>query len=255
MKNTSAALRIPSMIEGGKRLGDVLQTLLQMVAPGVTPLDVEKKAQELIREAGAKPSFTTVADYKYATCITVNDGVVHGIPTDIPFQRGDLVSVDVGLIYHGYHTDTSWTTIVTTPDFKPSQEVMQFLEVGKKALYAGIAQARAGNRVGHISQAIQHTVETAGFTVMKGLVGHAIGKHLHEYPQIPGILTRPIADTPELKDQMTVAIEVIYSMGASEYHHANDDGWTLSTIDGSLSGLFEHTVLIGNKEPLVLTSS
>lgn len=240
------------MTEGGKLLGDILSDLVKQVKPGVTPISIDNRAKELIEEVGGSPSFMTVHGYQWATCISVNDGVVHGIPGKEPFKVGDLVSVDVGLLYKGYHTDTSWS-LYLAPD-EPNLEVVGFLETGERALQNALAVAKAGNHIGHISQAMQQTIEAQGFNIVNGLVGHAIGKHLHESPQVPGKLTRAINSTPKLEENMTLAIEVIYSMGGADIVHGNDDGWTLVTEDGSLAGLFEQTIVITRNEPIVLTS-
>lgn len=254
MSKPKTPAELASMKEGGKRLGQILKTLLQEVKVGVTPMEIDTLAFSLIKEADGKPSFTTVKGYKWATCISVNDGVVHGIPNKTPFKVGDVVSIDVGMIYEGFHTDTSWT--IYLPEQKDADsEILKFLEVGEEALRLALKAARAGNHVGHISQAIQATVEKSGYHVVRGLVGHAIGKNLHEHPQIPGILSRSVASTPKLVENMTFAVEVIYSMGSSKIVHTNDDGWTLGTSDGSIAGLFESTIAIGKNEPIVLTQA
>ena len=257
-KKTEEEIRI--MTEGGKRLGTILKKLLAEVKIGVAPLQIDALAQKLIQEAEGSPSFTTVRDYKWATCINVNDVVVHGIPTNVPFVESDVVGVDVGLFYKEYHTDTAWTVFVRkqkTEDGGPIAEDRKqrekFLKIGEEALWKAINQARVGKRIGDISEAIQKTVEGAGYSVVKNLVGHGVGKKLHESPQIPGIVTRPIEKTLPFEKGMVIAIEVIYNEGQPEIVYKNTDGWTLVTSDGSLSGVFEHTLVITEKEPIVLT--
>ncbi|MBI5619545.1 M24 family metallopeptidase, partial [Candidatus Gottesmanbacteria bacterium] len=155
------------------------------------------------------------------------------------------------------HTDTAWTKIITghgTGD-RGQEEKEKFLHVGLEALRKGIAQARAGNRIGHISKAIGETIEGAGYGIVKTLVGHGVGKDLHEKPQVPNYATGDIAATPELVEGMTIAVEPIYAQGKGDLVYANTDGWTLATRDGSLSAEFEHTVVITRADPVILTAS
>jgi len=259
--NSKSPDAISRMTEGGKLLSQILHQLLDAVQPGGIPLEVDKLAKQLIAQVGGSPSFMTVNNYQWATCISVNEGVVHGVPTTTPFNVGDVVGVDVGLLYKGYHTDTSWTKIVqksihsasSGQEFKIENNAEKFLRTGEQALKTAITKAIAGNRIGHISQAIQETVEGAGYSVVESLVGHGIGTKLHESPQVPGVLTRPIEKTPLLQVGMTIAIEVIYAAGQPEIMYGNSDGWTLVTKDGSLSGLFEQTVLITDSAPRIIT--
>ncbi|MCX8009099.1 MAG: type I methionyl aminopeptidase, partial [Patescibacteria group bacterium] len=229
--------RIEQQRVGGKKLGNILQKLLEKAQIGVSLLEIEKEAQRLIADAGGSPSFQTVKGYQWVTCLCVDDDVVHGIPTEYKLQEGDVLTIDVGMLYGGYHTDTAWTKIITkNSQFMKNddhmRELQQFLKVGKQALWESITQARAGNRVGHISQVIQRKIEGAGYSVVKALVGHSVGKSLHETPQIPGYLNSSIEKTPLLTEGMTLAIEVIYAQGSGDIVYANDDGWTLATRDG-----------------------
>jgi methionyl aminopeptidase len=247
---------IALMREGGRHLSKILKQLLAEVKEGAVPLEIDHRAKKLIAETGGSPSFLTVNDYQYATCISVNDGVVHGIPTTTPFKAGDIVSVDIGLLYKGYHTDTSWS--VYLPPVKQTPETKAigvFMEVGKQALEKAIAAARVGNHIGHISQAIGDTVEGHGYSIVRSLVGHGVGTSLHESPQVPGVLTKPIEKTPVLKVGMVLAIEVIYAMGGPEVVYANHDGWSLATADGSLASLYEQTIAIDEEGPIILTRS
>lgn len=246
---------IAVMSQGGKILAQIRDSLLTEVKIGQVPLQIDRLAQQLIKKAGGKPSFMTVNNYRWATCISVNDGVVHGVPTAVPFAAGDIVSLDVGFLYKSFHTDTSWSKYLAFDNDAQDREHMRFLNVGEQALKLAIAQAWVGNRVGHISKVIQTTVEAAGFSVVKSLVGHGVGKKLHETPQIPGVLNRSLSATPELKAGMVLAIEVIYAQGSSEITYGNNDGWTLVTRDGSKAGLFEQTVLVWGKGPIILTQS
>lgn len=243
--------KIAVMKSAGQTLGGILEELIDASVEGVALQDIEKEAMKKILQAGGKASFTTVADYKWATCLCVNDVIVHGIPTAYTLRDGDLFTIDIGMLRDGYHTDTAWSRSIGTP----TKEVQQFLDVGQKALWAGISMARAGNRVGHISKAIQDIVLPQGYGIVRSLVGHGVGRTLHEAPQIPGILKGKIEHTPKLVEGMTIAIEVIYTMGSPDVVYVNDDGWSIGTKDGSLTAVFEHTVAITNGEPFVLTKA
>ena len=241
---------IAIMREGGRKLGTILEDLLTYSQAGVVLMDVEKRACELIEKSGATASFKTVPGYSWATCLNVNEVVVHGIPTKYALRDGDILTIDIGLIYKGFHTDTAGTKIIGS-----SKKNEKFLEIGKLALERGIEAAKVGNRVGDISKVVQETIEGAGYSVVKSLVGHGIGRDLHEEPQIPNYLRGAIENTLSLQEGMTIAIEPIYAMGRGEIVYQNEDGWTLATRDRSLTSVFEHTLAITSHGPLVLTSA
>lgn len=239
--------------ESGRIAGGALKKALQKVKPGVTELEIDKIAEKEIYKLGGDLSYKTVPGYQFATCITVNDQVVHGIPTERKFQEGDLVSVDLAVEYRGWHTDCAWSVVVGDPSASSSQDdKKRFLSVGQEALWDGISQAVEGNRVGDISQAIQTRVEDAGYSMVRALVGHGVGKSLHEKPEIPGY--GRAGTGAYLKKGMSLAIEVIYAMGKFEVV-LQEDGWTYCTADKSLAGLFEMTVIVGKKKAEVLTAS
>jgi len=239
---------ITIMQEGGKILAESLSKVLENIKPGVSEKELEEIANFEIKKRGGKPGFKRVKGYNYALCMSTNDAVVHGIPGEYRFKEGDIVGVDCGVFYKGFNTDMSDTVYVG----KISEELKKFLDTGKKALYAAIDEAKVGNRVGHISKMIQDIVEGAGYSVVRDLVGHGVGKELHEEPEIPGFLNRKIESTPLLKEGMTIAIEVIYNKGKSPVGYGSDN-WTIRTRDGQISGLFERTVAITKDDPLVLT--
>jgi methionyl aminopeptidase len=180
--------------------------------------------------------------------LNVNEVVVHGIPTKYILRDGDILTIDIGLIYKGFHTDTAGTKIIGS-----SKKNEEFLKTGKLALERAIEKARIGNRIGDISKVVQETIEGAGYSIVKSLVGHGIGHDLHEEPQIPNFLRGAIENTLPLKEGMTIAIEPIYAMGRGEIVYQNDDGWTLATRDRSLTSVFEHTLAITGAGPVVLT--
>lgn len=248
---------IAIMREGGRRLGNILQELLAYSQPGIILTDIEKKADELIAKNDAAASFKTVSGYKWATCLCVNEVVVHGIPTVYALKEGDVLTIDIGLIYKGFHTDTAWTKIIqgTGNRGQGTEEKEKFLEIGKTALKRGIAAATIGNRIGNISKVVQDTIEGAGYSVVKSLVGHGVGRELHEEPQVPNYLRGGVENTLPLKEGMTIAIEPIYAEGRGEIVYENDDGWTLATRDHSLTSVFEHSIAITASGPLILTSA
>lgn len=239
--------KLIAMTEGGKRLGHIKGVLAGMVKAGVTPLEIDTEAQRLIKAGGNRCSFMTVDNYQFATCINVNEGMVHGIPKKTPFKEGDVVKVDVGLMHDGYHLDTSLT--VQIPPF--SSDVTKFLEVSQKSLDSAIFSATPGNTVYDIGLAMQTVIEAGGYNVIRDLTGHGIGRHLHMTPFIPCYGDKRDKNKFLSVDQ-TIAIEVMASMG--DYHLVEDpDGWTLSTQDGSLTAMFEETVYLSPDGPVILT--
>lgn len=235
------------MRSSGKISAKALKKAMLSIKPGVTELEVDRLAGQEIIKRGGEWSYKTVPDYFWATCVTVNEQVVHGIPTARTFQNGDLVSVDLASMYNGWHTDTAWTVLVGEDE---SGEKKKFLEVGEEALWLGIRQAVAGKKVGDIGAAIQKKVEGAGYHVVRALVGHGVGRELHEDPEIPGYGKEGTGRI--LKEGMSIAIEVIYAQGTHEVVLDSDD-WTYISADGSMSGLFEMTVVVGKKKAEVLT--
>jgi len=249
---------IKIMKEGGQKLALVFAEVVKRIKPGVSLKKLDDLAEELIIKQGGFPSFKTVKGYHWTTCININEGVVHGIPNDYQIKEGDLVSLDMGMLYKGFHTDMARTLWVQNPKSKfpaspAGRQNPKFLEAGREALKAAIKAAKAGNRVGHISAAIEKVIRKAGFNPVKELTGHGVGRKLHEEPQIPLFLSKPIDKTPILQPGMTLAIEVIYTWGKPDLILA-DDGWTIKTADGRLSGVFENTVLVTKKEPKILTT-
>lgn len=236
------------MQEGGAKLASIKEAIREMLAPGVIPLDIDKKAEELMLRAGGTPSFKTVKGYNWATCININEGVVHGIPSKNPFQDGDLVKVDLGLFYQGLHTDTSFTCSLGKID----SEKKKFLEIGREALDKAIVQAKPGNRMSDISSNMQRVLEGAGYSPTRSLTGHGIGRELHEDPQVPCLWVGK-GRGEHLVEGLVLAIEAIYTLGSPELALSPEDNWTISTKDGKIAGYFEETVAITANGPLVLT--
>lgn len=241
---------IEIMAEAGKKLAKVKNTVGQSIKPGVTLAWLDRIADGEIKKLGADPAFKRVRGYKWATCINVNSGVVHGIPTSYEVRPGDKVSIDVGIWYKSMNVDSAFTMAV--PPILPT--LSRFIEVGRRALKSAINEVRPGNRVGHISQAIEKVVRSADYSPVYIFSGHGVGRKLHEEPAIPCLLRERIEDTPLLKPGMVLAIEAIYTQGEPDVI-IGEDGWTARTKDGKMGGLFEETVVITKKGPRVLTAN
>jgi methionyl aminopeptidase len=227
-------------------VADVLAALARMVAPGITTRDLDAKAEKLVRDGGAEPAFKGYRGYPSTLCASVNEQVVHGIPSSRPLDEGDIISLDMGVKLNGYYGDSA----VTVPVGRVSEQAETLLRVTRESLEKGIAQVRLGGRISDIGHAIQQHVETHGFSVVREFVGHGIGASLHEEPQIanygePG-------RGPRLAEGMTLAIEPMVNAGRPAVKVLSD-GWTAVTKDGSLSAHFEHTVAVTKDGPLVLT--
>lgn len=247
--NIKTEAEIEIMHEGGRKLARVRDSLSEKVGEGVRAWDIEELAVRLIKKEKAKASFKMVKGYSWATCVNLNEGLVHGIPTkNVVFKKGDVVSVDLGIYYNGFHTDTSFTKAID-----PDSKTANFLQVGKTAMKKAIEKTRVGNYVYDISEAIETSIRKAGFSPIKALVGHGVGRNLHEEPQIPCFVPGVKESSSKLPVGAVLAIEVMYCMGQPDVV-INNDGWTISTADGKISALFEDTVAVTNKGPMVLTA-
>lgn len=239
---------IQIMAEGGKKLARVKNALGDAVKAGVRASDIEKLAAKLIKEEGAEASFKKVPGYHWATCINVNEGLVHGIPiSSVIFKKGDIVSIDVGILFKGFHTDTSISVGI---DLSP--ENRKFLNTGREALAKALKAVKEDNYIYDVSKAIEDTVEAAGYTTIKALVGHGVGRELHEDPQIPCFVVGERAESLRIKEGMVLAVEVMYAMGGDKVELL-EDGWTIAMRDGKISGLFEDTIAVTKLGPKVLT--
>ncbi len=215
--------------------------------PGVTTLEIDKIVEDIFKKNGAESAFKKVEKYKYSICATPNDWVVHGLPDDIKIENGDIVGIDLGALYKGYNSDMAQTFIIG----EVSAETRKFLKVGEDTLWKAIDQARIGNHIGDISATIQENIEGVGYSVVRELVGHGVGKSLHEDPMIPGIGKKGKGALIEVG--LVIAVEIIYNQGKPQIVLL-EDGWTIATKDGSLGGLFERTIVVTKKGPVVLTA-
>ena len=238
---------IEKMRAAGKVVAVALTELAASIVPGkTTTLDLDNLAESVIRRYGAIPSFKGYRGYPSVTCIAVNEEVVHGIPRERVLDEGDIVGIDLGAILDGYHGDSA----VTIPVGNISAEAEKLIKVTRGALFAGIRMARVGNRLTDISHAIQRYAEGNGFSIVRDLVGHGIGREMHEDPQVPNF-GKP-GKGPKLEAGMTLAIEPMVNVGGYEVESLAD-GWTIVTKDRSLSAHFEHMVAITDKGPDILT--
>ena len=243
------AREIELMREAGRLLEKVHDELAEFVRPGISTLDIDQFGEKLIRNLGCTPNFLNYNGYPASICVSVNDEVVHGIPKkNRILQEGDIVSLDAGLIYKGYHSDAARTHAVG----KISPEAQQLIDVTRQSFFEGIKYAKAGNHLHDISAAIGNYAQQFGYGVVRDLVGHGIGTQLHEDPQIPNFpqKRRGIRLVPG----MTLAIEPMINQGRADVEWLSDD-WTVVTQDGSLSAHYENTILITEGEPEILTFS
>ena len=253
----SAADRIirksPSEIEKMRRSGQIVRQVLDRVksavAPGATTMDLEKAAAKLIADLGAKPAFKGYYDYPCVLCTSINEEIVHGIPSEKRvLKAGDIVSIDCGVVFDGYYGDAAITVPVGD---EITAELTKLLEVTEASLYKGIAQVKIGNTVGHVGSAIQAHVESAGFSIVRDFVGHGIGTKLHEAPQIPNFGKK--GQGAELAEGMVLAIEPMVNSGGPGTKVLSDK-WTAVTLDGSYSAHFEHCVAVTKQGPEILTN-
>ncbi|MBP7217216.1 MAG: type I methionyl aminopeptidase [Candidatus Omnitrophica bacterium] len=228
-------------------LAKVIEKLKKEIRLGVRTQDIDKLAEEFVRQENAEPAFLGYKGYPATICASINNEIVHGIPSNRALKNGDLFSLDVGLRYQGYYSDAAITVGIGTID----AQAKKLIEVTKTSLEKGIKQARAGRHLSDISSAVQRHVEASGFSVVRQFVGHGIGKALHEEPEIPNF--GRAHEGPVLKTGMVLAIEPMVNAGTWEAE-VLDNGWTAVTKDGSLSAHFEHTVAITHNGPEILTT-
>jgi methionyl aminopeptidase len=242
---TSAEIEL--MRDSARLVSKTLAEVARVLKPGITTLELDKLIAEFIRDNEAIPSFLNYHGYPFASCISVNDVVVHGFPNDLPLREGDIISVDIGVIKKGWHGDHAYTFAIGDP----GPAVMQLIRVTKESLYKGIEKAVAGGRVGDIAYAIQeHTEKKYGYGVVRELVGHGLGKSLHEEPQVPNYGRRGTG--AKLKEGLVLAIEPMINLGKREVY-TESDGWTVRTSDHKPSVHFEHDVCVKKGQADILS--
>lgn len=242
------ASEIEQMRRSGKVVAKCIRSMHEAIVPGkTTPKDLDKIAARLIAEAGGVPSFLNYRGYPASTCISVNEVVIHGIPDDRPIVEGDIVDLDVGVCIDGWHADAAWTY----PIGKVTPEAQRLLNVARESLSQGIAKAKVGNRMGDIGAAVQKYVEQNGYSVVRDLVGHGIGRSLHDHPHdVPNF--GKAGTGLRLQAGLTICIEPMVNAGDYEVETLKD-GWTIVTADRSLSAHFEHTIALTKDGPDILT--
>ena len=222
------------------------QYLRPFIKAGIKTKELDQKAEEFIRSKGATPSFKGYEGFPSTLCISINDEVVHGFPSERVLQDGDIISIDIGACYKGYHGDSAWTYTVGNV----SDDAKYLLEHTEKALYEGIKQAKVGNRIGDIGYAIEKYAKEHNLGVVKELVGHGVGTSVHESPDVPNYGTKGTG--PKIRDGMVIAIEPMLTLGSPDIY-IEDNDWTVKTEDSSLSAHFEHTIAITNEGVIILT--
>lgn len=237
---------LAAMRRGGKILSSALEELGESVRPGVTTKQLDRSFEERVAEAGGKPSFKGYKGFPASICASPNEVIVHGFPSSGRLEEGDIISIDVGVFFEGFHTDTAWTFPVGEVD----DDTRRLLETTEAALDAGIGQCKPGNRVGDIGYAVEELVLRQGFSLVRGYAGHGVGRSLHEEPWVPNY--GPRGRREKLNPGMTLAVEPMVNVGG-EGTRVLRDGWTVVTADGSLSAHFEHTVAITEEGHEVLT--
>lgn len=239
-------VEIEKMRKSNAIVAAILEELRKKIRPGLKTIELDRLSEELALKKGARPAFKGYRGYPYSLCTSVNSEVVHGMPSDRDLKEGDIVSLDFGILNDGYYGDAA----ITVPVGEITPAAKRLLQVTEEALYRGIAEVNAGNRIGDISAAIQGHVEASGYSVVRDLVGHGIGKSLHEDPQVPnyGSSGRGV----ELKPGMVFAIEPMVNEGTYRVDILRD-GWTVVTADGKLSAHFEHSVAITENGPVILS--
>lgn len=243
-----SAEQIAKMRQAGRVVAEMHEKIRAAIAPGVTTAALDKIGREVIERRGARSNFLNYHGFPAVICASPNDMIVHGIPGSYRLAEGDIISIDCGAVVDGWHGDAAFTAPVGTV----SATATRLLEVTEASLYAGIDQMVAGNRIGDIGHAVQQVAESAGFSVVREYVGHAIGTAMHEDPQVPNY--GPPNKGPKLKVGNVFAVEPMINVGAPDTELLDDD-WSVVTADGSLSAHWEHTIVIGENGPEILTAS
>jgi methionyl aminopeptidase len=242
---------IAVMRKASQIVAEILEALVAAARPGVTTEELDQLAEELTYKKGAKTAFKGYKPgdvvYPKCLCVSINNEIVHGIPSSRKLKAGDIVSLDFGVVYEGFYGDSARTVAVGPVP----ERVTRLLNVTRDSLYAGIAQARAGNRISDIARAVQDTVERAGFSVVTDFAGHGIGRRLHEDPQVPNYFRHGMPN-PRLREGMALAIEPMVNEGSPDLEILSD-GWTAVTADGKLSAHFEHSIAITSNGPEILS--
>lgn len=241
---------IEIMTHCGKILKETVDELLPQIKDGMTTLEIDQEAERIIIKKGGESSFKKVKGYHWSTCIAVNEQTVHTPPSERVLKNGDVLTLDIGAFYKGFHTDYATTIVIGGVQ---DETIARFLEVGKRALDKGIAKAKAHHYLGEISKVIEDEVVGNGYFILKELTGHGVGRDLHEDPYVLNYLDRPIEKTYKMRQGLVIAVEVIYSIGTERIAYEKGSNWSIITADKSLSACFEKTIAITNENTYILT--
>ena len=247
MVQVKTAEEIEIMREAALIVSRTLGLIAEKIGPGITPLELDKLAYEYIKDQGAEPGFLGFGGFPNSLCISVNEAVVHGIPNDRPLRDGDLVSIDCGSVKNGYYGDHAYSFAIG----EVSEEILRLMRITKESLYLGIEQMTLGRRIGDIGYAIQHHAEKHGYGVVRELVGHGLGKTMHEDPQVPNYGKK--GHGKKIREGMVLAIEPMINLGTREVLMLDDD-WTIITADRKPSAHYEHDVAVVNGRPEILST-
>lgn len=237
------------MKEGGAILKEVVYELLPTIEPGMSTNQIDQSAEKMIRARGAEPSFQQVKGYRWTTCLPINEQTVHTPPSQTKLKKGDVLTVDIGVYHQKLHTDYATTFVVGEAGDSKTQA---FLQKGKDTLDAALQKVKAGERMGTISGFIEREITGAGYFILKELTGHGIGKELHEDPYVLNYLDRPVEKTYKIESGLTIAVEIIYSMGTAHIKYEPDVEWSIITKDRSLSACFEHSIAVVEEQTFIL---
>lgn len=237
------------MQEGGRRLRKVIEELRPLIQEGISTNEIDQKAAKLILKQDGEPSFKRVPNYYWSTCLPINEQVVHTPPSNRTLKNGDILTLDIGMYYNGYHTDYADSIAIGTV----LPEIKKFLQVGKSTLIKAIQAVQKGKRLGVVSETIEDEINSHGYKIMKELTGHGIGKELHEDPYVFGYRQKKTEKTIPMQEGLVLAIEIIYSMSSEQITYEKGNEWSIVTSDHSLSACFEHTVAITHTGTIVLT--
>jgi methionyl aminopeptidase len=248
--SSSFTTKKKTMIEAGSILKKVVSDLKPHIKPGIKTAELDKLASELILHYGGEISFNKVPGYQWATCMSVNEVIVHGVPNNYVLKPHDLLKLDIGVYLNGYHTDYGDSFYLG----KAPPQIERFMQTGREVLHKVIGLTKAGVHIGKVSQTIEKAISKAGYKVINNLTGHAVGKELHEDPIVPQFLDCPIKQTPRFQAGNAYALEIIYSLSDNEVSYANQDGWSLKTKGGSHNCCFESTVFVDKDKTIVITN-
>lgn len=247
-------LKTDAEIEIMSQAGEILRKVVSEVKPqievGMTTEEIDTRATDLIKKYGGEVSFNKVPGYSWATCLPINDQIVHTPPSKRKLKNGDLLTLDIGVYLKGYHVDYADAFIVGE---NKDPRITRFLQVGKETLDKAIAAAKVGHYIGEISQVIETGVRGNGYYILRELTGHGVGHDLHEDPYVPGFLDKPVEKTYRIKSGLVIAVEVIYSMGSEEIAYEPGNSWSIITKDRSISACFEATIALTDKNTRILT--